>query len=119
MAFKQFTSRIKDQQRLVEDKLLDKVKRLLAHLPFASDLVAAYYAVLDRDTSHGVRATLLAALTYFVLPIDIIPDVILGLGFTDDATVLYLALRAVAGAIKEEHRQAARDWLESAHRWLG
>ncbi len=34
-----------------------------------------------------VRATLFGALAYFILPIDVIPDILLGLGYTDDAAV--------------------------------
>ena len=58
-----------------------------------------------------VRATLLGALAYFVLPIDAIPDMIVGLGYTDDAAVLFAALRMVGGAIEDRHHEAARAWL--------
>ena len=99
----------RDQRRTRD--VLPKLKRVLQHVPFAEDLLAAYYAVLDRQTPFRVRAVLIGALAYFVLPIDAIPDVIVGLGYTDDAAILYAALRMVSGSISERHRDAARRWL--------
>jgi uncharacterized membrane protein YkvA (DUF1232 family) len=54
---------------------------------------------------------LLAALGYFILPTDAIPDVIFGLGFTDDIAVLTAALAAVRAHMKPAHRLAAREAL--------
>jgi len=85
-----------------------KVKRVGANLPFAEDLLAAYYCAFDRDTPLQVKAALIGALAYFVLPFDIIPDVLPVIGFTDDAAVLATAIRLVAGSIKPAHRTAAR-----------
>ena len=59
-----------------------------------------------------MRATLLAALAYFVVPFDILPDFVLGLGFTDDITVLITAIGMVRGNIGEQHRAAARAALD-------
>jgi len=55
-----------------------------------------------------VKAALVAALAYFVLPLDAVPDVLPGVGFTDDAAVLLTALRMVAGHLRPEHHAAAR-----------
>ena len=88
-----------------------KVKRLGAALPFVEDLLAAYYCAFDRDTALQVKAALLGALAYFVLPFDAIPDVLPMIGFTDDAAVLATAIRLVAGSITPAHRAAARAAL--------
>jgi uncharacterized membrane protein YkvA (DUF1232 family) len=88
-----------------------KAKAVARQLPFAEDLVAAYYCAFDRDTPIQVKATLLGALAYFVLPTDAIPDMLPMLGFTDDAAVLLGALRLVSGHIRPEHREAARRAL--------
>ena len=85
-----------------------KVKRFGAGLPFAEDLLAAYYCAFDRDTPMQVKAALLGALAYFVLPFDVIPDMLPMIGFTDDAAVLATALRLVATHITPLHRAAAR-----------
>ncbi len=88
-----------------------KARGVAGKLPFAEDLVAAYYCAFDRDTPMKVKATLIGALAYFVLPADAIPDVLPMLGFTDDATALFGALRLVTGHIRPEHREAARRAL--------
>ena len=88
-----------------------KLKRVGAGLPFAEDLLAAYYCAFDRDTPMGVKAALVGAIAYFVLPFDAIPDMLPVLGFTDDAAVLATAVRLVASHLKPEHRDAARAAL--------
>ena len=71
-----------------------KTRRVAARLPFAEDLLAAYYCAFDRATPLQVKATLVGAIAYFVLPLDAIPDVLPVLGFTDDAAVLATAHQA-------------------------
>lgn len=88
-----------------------KARKVAARLPFAEDLIAAYYCAFDRDTPLHVKATLVGALAYFVMPFDMAPDLLPLLGFADDAAVLAAALRMIAGHMREEHRQAARRLL--------
>src|SRR5207247_5682282 len=88
-----------------------KARKVAARLPFAEDLLAAWYCAFDRDTPTHVKAALLGALAYFVLPFDAIPDILPILGFADDAAVLATALRLVAGHMKPEHRAAAQRAL--------
>jgi uncharacterized membrane protein YkvA (DUF1232 family) len=89
-----------------------KLKRVVSRLPFAEDLLAAYYCAFDRETPRHVQATLLGAIAYFILPFDFIPDMMPVLGFTDDAAVLATAIRLVASHITEDHRVAARAALK-------
>jgi uncharacterized membrane protein YkvA (DUF1232 family) len=84
-----------------------KMKRFGAALPFVEDLLAAYYCAFDRDTSMQVKAALIGALAYFVLPFDAIPDMLPMIGFADDAAVLATAIRLVAAHITPLHRSAA------------
>jgi uncharacterized membrane protein YkvA (DUF1232 family) len=88
-----------------------KVRRIASALPFVEDLLTAYYCAFDRDTPRHVQAALLGALAYFVLPFDIIPDMLPVLGYTDDAAVLATALKLVASHIRPEHRAAAKRAL--------
>src|SRR5262245_18459834 len=88
-----------------------KFKQVVAKLPFAEDLLAAYYCAFDRETPRHAQAALLGALAYFILPFDFVPDMLLILGFTDDAAVLAAAIRMVASHITPEHREAARAAL--------
>jgi uncharacterized membrane protein YkvA (DUF1232 family) len=92
-----------------------KLKRLGTTLPllipFAEDLLAAYYCAFDRNTPRHVQLALAGALAYFVLPLDSIPDLMPVLGFSDDAAVLAAAIKLVSNHITDEHRAAARSWL--------
>jgi uncharacterized membrane protein YkvA (DUF1232 family) len=88
-----------------------KIGRVAARLPFAEDFLAAYYCAFDRATPLQVRAALLAALAYFVLPFDFIPDLLPLVGYADDAAVLLTALRLVSSHMRDEHRAAAREAL--------
>jgi len=98
---------VSDPQRLRES-FWKKLKRVAGTLPFAEDLLAAYYCAFDRQTPRHVQVALLGAIAYFVLPFDFMPDMLPVLGFTDDAAVLATAIRLVTGHITSEHRQAAR-----------
>ena len=88
-----------------------KLKRVAAYIPFAEELLAVYYCAFDKETPLGVKATLVAAIAYFILPVDAIPDVLPVIGFTDDAAVLATAIKLVASHIRPAHREAARDAL--------
>ncbi len=88
-----------------------KLKQVVAKLPFAEDLLAAYYCAFDRETPRHVQAALLGAIAYFILPFDFVPDMLPILGFTDDAAVLATAIRMVSSHITSEHREAARAAL--------
>jgi uncharacterized membrane protein YkvA (DUF1232 family) len=88
-----------------------KARRVAAHIPFAEELLAAYYCAFDRATPLPVKATLVGALAYFVLPADTIPDVLPAIGFTDDAAVLATAIKLVTSHIRPEHRDAAKSRL--------
>ncbi len=93
-----------------------KVRRTLGRVPFTRDLLAAWYCAVDPDTPGYVRAVLLGAVAYFVLPADVVPDVIAGLGYTDDASVIAAAISAVGRNIRPEHRERARATIDELTR---
>jgi uncharacterized membrane protein YkvA (DUF1232 family) len=88
-----------------------KLKGLATRLPFAEDLIAAHYCAFDRQTPLHVKAALAGALAYFVLPADVIPDVLPIIGYGDDAAVLAAAIKLVASHITPDHREAAQRTL--------
>jgi uncharacterized membrane protein YkvA (DUF1232 family) len=100
----------RDAERVRRD-FWAKARRVAAQLPFAEDLLAAYYCALDRETPRAVQAALIGALAYFVLPFDVVPDLLPLLGFADDAAVLATAIKLVADNIEPRHREAARRTL--------
>lgn len=88
-----------------------KLKRVGRRIPFAEDLLAAYYCTLDPATPHRVRLVLLGAIAYFIMPFDAIADFLPVLGFADDAALLAAAISQVAGSITDAHRERARAAL--------
>lgn len=92
-----------------------KAKRFLRHIPLAGEVVAAYFCMLDGKTPLWVKGTVAAALAYFVLPVDAMPDFLPIVGMSDDAGVLAAALTAVSAHINGDHRRQAHQWLETEH----
>ncbi len=102
-----------DQQREnVRKKLFSVARKAARRIPFMEDVIASYYCALDPATPSKVRLSIFAALAYFVLPLDAVPDFILGVGFGDDAAVLMGMVTMVRAHMREEHIQAARDSLK-------
>ncbi|MBA4222926.1 MAG: hypothetical protein C0458_19540 [Methylobacterium sp.] len=101
---------LRDEARFGSE-FIGRLKRVAKRIPFAEDLLAAWVCTRDPATPRRVKLTLLAALGYFVLPLDAIPDVMPLLGFTDDAAVIAAALAAVAGSITPQHRDKAKEML--------
>ncbi|WP_265517894.1 YkvA family protein [Nitratireductor luteus] len=101
------------REERVRDRFWKTARRAARQVPFMEDVVAGYYCALDRDTPPRVRGILLAALAYFILPLDTIPDFLAGFGFTDDVAVLMAALNAVRTHVTPVHRQAAQRTLEA------
>lgn len=88
-----------------------KLRRLAGRLPFAEELVAAYYCATDPATPARVRALLFGGIAYFILPFDLIPDIIAGLGYTDDAAIITAIVAALGRHVLPRHREAARKAL--------
>ena len=110
------SSDLQDHERTVNEGFWPKLTRSLSYLPFADKIVAAYYCAMDPATPFKVRATLLGALAYFILPFDLVPDVILGLGFTDDMAVLVTAFTLIRNHITQEHLDKGRETVERMRR---
>lgn len=100
------------QEKQVQSNLIAKIRRTLGQVPFAEQALAAYRCSLDPATPKHVKAVLVAALAYFITPVDAIPDVLAGLGFTDDAAVFWAAWRSVSFHINEQHFEEARRMLK-------
>lgn len=108
------TAQLVRDEQTVNRGFWRKARRTLGRVPFTEDAVAAFYCATDSATPLPIRATLFGALAYFVVPLDVIPDMLLGLGFTDDAAVLLAAFTAARMHITDAHREKARAWLLKA-----
>jgi uncharacterized membrane protein YkvA (DUF1232 family) len=85
-----------------------KIRRTVAKVPFAAEALSVWYCAKDEETPTAAKGMMLAALAYFVLPADVIPDFIAGLGYTDDAAVFATLMTLVGRNLKPRHRDAAR-----------
>ncbi len=88
-----------------------KAQRVAAGLPFAEDVLTAHYCAFDRHTPFHVKAAMVGAIAYFLLPDDLIPDSIPAIAYADDAAVLAAAIKYFSSHIRPEHREAARRTL--------
>ncbi|MGI9400737.1 MAG: YkvA family protein [Rhizobiaceae bacterium] len=104
-------SKANADERKVRTKFWKTFRKAANHIPFSEDLVASYYCALDPQTPHRTKMVLFSALAYFVLPLDWIPDFIMGVGFTDDIAVLTAAIAAIRSSITPAHYDAARASL--------
>ena len=96
------------RERRVRDGFWPKFVRFAARLPFAEDVAAAWYMAMDPKTPLKARGMLFAALAYFIMPLDVVPDLLAFVGLTDDIAVLTIAISTVRGHMRPEHREKAR-----------
>ncbi|SDU41735.1 YkvA family protein [Stappia sp. ES.058] len=101
-----------EREEKVRTRIFKVARKAAGQIPFMEDVIAAYYCALDPATPARVRGAILAALAYFVMPLDMIPDMLLGVGFTDDASVLLGVLAMVRAHVRDEHLEAARSALD-------
>jgi len=77
---------------------LQGIKDQLTELiEFSQDLLRGNYQTVDVKTPVMV----IAAILYFLLPIDSIPDFILGLGYLDDVTVITFVYRQLSNELEK------------------
>ena len=86
-----------------------KIRRACARVPFAADALAVWYCAKDDETPSAAKGMMLAALAYFVLPADALPDIMPVIGFTDDAAVFATLLSLIGRNLKPRHHKAARE----------
>lgn len=94
-------------------KFWKKVRATAGLVPFLDEVVAVWFCARDPATPVKAKAILLGAVAYFVLPFDVVPDVIAGLGYADDLAILTAAIRAIRPHITDEHRLKAREALDA------
>lgn len=89
-----------------------KIGRVAARIPFANQVVSVYYAARDPETPMAAKGVMLGALAYFVMPVDAIPDILAGIGFTDDAAVITAVIATLGANVRKRHREAAEKALD-------
>ena len=68
-----------------------------------------YYTLQKPEVPKKTKAVIIGALGYFILPVDLIPDMMLGVGFTDDLGALGIALFQVAMYIDDDIKLKAKN----------
>jgi len=79
-------------------------------------VLVLYYVSRDPSVPTSLKLKVLGALGYFILPLDFIPDALLGLGFSDDLAALAWALFSIKKYITPEIERKARERLRQ---WFG
>lgn len=98
-----------DRQRSIEEKVKNssKLARFSTDIKLMFSLIRDYWYGNYRSVPWKTIAAVAGALLYVMNPLDVIPDLILGFGFIDDAGVVALCLKL---AESDLHRYAA--WKE-------
>lgn len=98
-----------------EERFLDKISRYAkkagVKTVYASLLL--YYAVFDKNFPIAQRAIIIGALGYFILPIDLVPDAVPMLGYTDDLAAMIYAVKTVWEYITPEVKEKAHNKVKS------
>ena len=97
----------------VKSNFFEKVKSNMGNITFFREAVIMYYCAIDPSTNKFAKATTIAALVYFINPIDIVPDFIPVAGFLNDAAMVTGAIASMRSSIKEIHEKKADNWLNS------
>jgi uncharacterized membrane protein YkvA (DUF1232 family) len=82
------------------DKLTKYAKK--AGFNVISYALALYYIMGDPKIDIKTKGVVIAALGYLILPIDIIPDFLPGIGFADDLLVLGIAIQLTKSMMTED-----------------
>jgi uncharacterized membrane protein YkvA (DUF1232 family) len=79
--------------KFVEENLWEKLERVGKKISFARDVVALFNYMRDPYVSWHRKAIVVAALVYFISPIDAIPDIAPLVGYLDDLGVITALLK--------------------------
>ncbi len=99
-----------------ENSLWSKLQKVAkkAGKPIVSLVLTLYYVLLSAEVPIKYKTMIIGALGYFILPIDLLPDMIVGLGYTDDLTALLAAHAAVkkniTPAIEQQVALKLKEW---------
>jgi uncharacterized membrane protein YkvA (DUF1232 family) len=102
---------VKLNEERVARGFLPKIKRVAARVPFAAEALSVWWCARDPATPAAAKGMMMAALAYFVLPTDVIPDILPALGMTDDAAVIAAVIAIVGKNLRPRHREAAKAFL--------
>ena len=94
-----------------ESSFWDKIKSVAvkAGYELINKALQLYYAMQSPSMPAKDKAIVIAVLGYFILPVDVVPDFIPGLGFADDLAALAWALKTISSNITPEVKEKAQQ----------
>lgn len=101
-----------------QHKLFEKILKFAKYvgLNIIYIVLLLFFSYQKPDTPKWAKNVIRGALGYFILPFDVIPDIVIGFGYIDDTAVLMAAIGAIAFFIDEDVKQKAKAEL---HDWFG
>jgi uncharacterized membrane protein YkvA (DUF1232 family) len=102
------------EKHFSEEKFWNKVQKLSkkAGTSVVYAVLLLYYTLQKPEVPIKVKATIVGALGYFILPLDIIPDLAVGVGYADDLSVVLFALVQVALYVDDKIKLQAKRKLK-------
>lgn len=100
---------IKYRDKFEESSFWKKIIRFYSKIgkPVVEKALTLYYTLIDDDTPQWAKSIIYGALGYFILPLDLIPDLMPIVGFSDDLTAIITAITVITKFIKKEHKEKA------------
>ena len=105
------------EQEYSEEKLWLKIARFsaVAGRELIEKALWLYYAAQRPETPLWAKTVVFSALGYFILPMDLIPDLTPAVGFSDDLGAIGVAIATIAVYIdqnvKDQATQKLKDWF--------
>lgn len=122
---KQYTNQYEDiktekyQKHYSNSSFWSKVKKIAknAGLKVMCYALTLYYVLQKDDIPVAEKGIIIGALGYFILPIDLIPDFIMGLGYTDDIGAMLIAIKKSMNYVDEKVKNQVylklNDWFDT------
>lgn len=95
--------KMEDFLRKIEVKLneIPVAGKILSKIPLLVSLLKSYWKKEYRDIPVKSIVAVISALLYWLLPADAIPDMIPGIGYIDDASVIAFCLKLISDDLKD------------------
>lgn len=98
------------ENKFVKQKAL---KNLLEHGKIMLEMVKDYAARRYREVPYWAIGAISLALLYVINPLDVVPDVLFGIGYLDDATVIAFCLRLIEKELEKYRAWKAKSGQDS------
>lgn len=89
----------------------DKIKKFATNIGSKGIYFALilYYVMIDEETPMNQKGIILGALGYLISPLDLVPDLVPIIGFSDDIAAMTAALKMIWASVRQVHLQRAEE----------